>query len=98
MTSNILLKPRDSYQFVQDFAFKQENLDNFQKDPLNFLKSKGIDTSELTIPKDFKMPTQEEINIALKYYYSNEEFVSPAMQTSAAAFWVAFLFIPIIAY
>jgi hypothetical protein len=44
------------------------------------------------------MPSQEEINMALKYYYSNEEFVSPAMQTSAAAFWVVFIFIPAFAY
>lgn len=98
MVTNVLLQPRDSYKFMQDFAFNQENLNEFQKNPLNFLQSRGIDTSELIIPKDFKMPSQEEINMALKYYYSNEEFVSPAMQTSAAAFWVVFIFIPAFAY
>lgn len=98
MTNNVFTQPRESYKFMQDVVFNQNNLELFQSNPIAFLESRGVNTSEFQLPDNFRIPTKEEINLALAYYYSNEEFVSPAMHAEAAAFWVVFLFIPAFAY
>ncbi len=89
MTITNFQQPRNSNKLIQEISFSKAILNDFEKDPLSFFKKHGVDISGLTIPKDFKMPSQEEINMRLAYFYTNEEFVA-ASECSATAF-AAFL-------
>ncbi|AZI55539.1 hypothetical protein EIB75_09885 [Epilithonimonas vandammei] len=91
-------QPRNSHYLLQNLITDMEFLKDFEKRPLEILKSFGVDTSEVKIPDNFKLPPQDILKERLKYYYDNEEFVSPAQHASAAGFWFVLFLVPVFAY
>jgi hypothetical protein len=78
--------PRSQRQFFQDIISK-DILDEFSKDPKQFLANNGIDVSELNIPKDFKVPPREVLEERFQKYFDYDEFSN----TKHALVFIVFL-------
>ncbi len=90
--------PRDTYSFLNRLVNDKDFYVDFQMNPIKIFGEYNFDTSKIVIPKDFILPSQEELRERLSYINNYEDFVSPSQIQSLPILPVVFVFIPIFAY
>ncbi len=65
-------QPRVSNLLLKDLISDIEFLKDFEKRPLEILQYYGIDTAEINIPENFKMPPQNVLEKLSKYRGNRE--------------------------
>jgi len=68
--------PRSQRLFYQNFISSEDILDDFRKDPKQFLAKYGVDVSALHIPKDFEVPPREVLEERFQKYFGYDEFAT----------------------
>jgi len=89
--------PRDTYSFLNRLVNDKSFYDEFQNQPLKIFKEYNFDTSKITIPADFILPSQDVLRDRLSYINNYEDFVSPSQIQSLPVLPVIFVFIPVFA-
>lgn len=89
--------PRSQRVFFQNFISSEDILDDFRKDPKQFLVKYGVDVSALNLPENFEVPPKEVLEKRFQQYFGHDEFGAPAMYTIPFVVFLVFL-IPTPAY
>jgi len=86
--------PRSQRLFFQNII-SGDILDDFSRDPKQFLSNYGVDVSALHIPDNFEMPPREVLEQRFQEYFGYDEFSN----TKHALVFVVFLIflIPVVA-
>lgn len=59
--------PRDTYSFLNRLVNDKDFYVDFQMNPIKIFGEYNFDTSKIVIPKDFILPSQEELRERLSY-------------------------------
>ncbi len=68
--------PRTQRLFYQNLISNDDILDDFRKNPKQFLANHGVDVSALNIPKDFEVPPREVLEERFQKYFVYDEFAT----------------------
>lgn len=83
--------PRSQRLFFQNFVSSDDIIDDFRKDPKQFLSKYGVDVSALNIPDNFEVPPREVLEERFQQYFGYDEFGAPAMYAIPFVVFLVFL-------